>query len=75
MFCMCVAILKHIIHPLATSPNKPNDGDNGNSWAKKLLDIPYRPMYFCIYPYPYLLSPICTVQYNRGPVTSGTPHV
>jgi hypothetical protein len=32
-------------------------------------------MYFHIYPYPSLLSPVCTVHYNSAPVTSATPHV
>jgi hypothetical protein len=32
-------------------------------------------MYFYIYPYPLLLLPVCTVHYNRAPVTSATPHV
>ena len=40
-----------------------------------MLDIQYRPMYFYIYPYPLLLLPVCTVHYNRAPVTSATPHV
>ena len=40
-----------------------------------LLDILYCPMYFHIYPYPSLLSPVCTVHYNSAPVTSATPHV
>ena len=43
--------------------------------SRGVLDIQYRPMYFYIYPYTLLLSPVCTVHYNRAPTTSATPHV
>jgi hypothetical protein len=42
--------------------------------SQEVLDIQYRPMYFYIYPHPYLLKPVCTVHYNRAPVTSATSH-
>jgi hypothetical protein len=43
--------------------------------SRGLLGIQYCPLYFYIYPYPSLLLPVCTVHYNRAPVSSATPHV
>jgi hypothetical protein len=31
-------------------------------------------IHYILHAYLWLLSPVCTVHYNRAPVTGGTPH-